>query len=142
MAELNEIRRLLRVAADARLENRGVLAKYADAQLAAMYNGIGPESFPAWLRAALDALHPSLAAAAFIHDVEWTESDGTRASFDASNARFRRNGLLLAKALHAWWSPRRYLVAFDAWRFSRACARFGWGAWTAAHAARGAEAAR
>ena len=46
------------------LENAGILGRYTDGELAKIYNGIGPESFPSWLRAALDAVHPSLAPVA------------------------------------------------------------------------------
>ena len=101
-----------------------------------MFNGIGPESFPVWLRILLDAVHPTLAVVACIHDVEWTESDGTRESFTASNRRFFRNGWRVACASFAWWRPRRYLVAFDAWKFARICQRFGWAAWIAPYEAR------
>jgi len=111
------------------LENSEILAKYTDGELANIYNGIGPEAFPSWLRAALDAVHPSLAPVAFIHDVEWSESDGTSDGFDESNARFRRNGIKVATEAFAWWRPRRYKVMWDAWKFSRICQRFGWSAW-------------
>lgn len=50
-------------------------------------NGIGPESFPEWLRAV-----------------------GTEESIKASNERFKRNGYKAAKAEFGWWRPRRYLV--------------------------------
>ena len=118
------------------LENREILAKYTDEQLAAIYNGIGPEAFPEWLRATLDAMHPSLAPVAFIHDVEWHESDGSASSFEASNARFRRNGIAVACAAFGWWRPRRYKVMWDAVKFARVCQRFGWSAWRAPYEAR------
>ena len=73
-----EARRLRELCEKYELENREILAKYTDEHLAAIYNGIGPEAFPQWLRAALDAVHPSLAPVAFIHDVEWHESDARR----------------------------------------------------------------
>ena len=112
--ELDEARRLRSLCEKYELENREILSKYTD---------------PAWLRAALDALHPSLRPVAFIHDVEWHESDGTEQSFAESNARFRRNGCKVACAAFGWWRPRRYLVMWDAWKFARLCQRFGWGAW-------------
>jgi hypothetical protein len=118
------------------LEHREILAKYTDEQLAAIYNGIGPEAFPEWLRAALDAMHPSLAPVAFIHDVEWHESDGSASSFVASNDRFRRNGVAVACAAFGWWRPRRYKVMWDAVKFARVCQRFGWSAWRAPYEAR------
>ena len=126
---VEEARRLRELCERCELENREILAKYTDEQLAAIYNGIGPEAFPQWLRAALDAVHPSLAPVAFIHDVEWHESDGSEESFAESNARFRRNGCKVACAAFGWWRPRRYKVMWDAWKFSRICQRFGWSAW-------------
>ena len=129
MASLKEVKRLKELCEKYELEGRGVLKGYRNVQLASMYNGIGPEKFPAWLRAVLDALHPSLAPVAFIHDIEWSLSDGTRQSFAASNKRFKRNGVKIAKASFGWWRPRRYIVMWHAWKFARICQRFGWAAW-------------
>ena len=58
---------------------------------------------------------------AFIHDVEWHESDGTKESFSESNSRFRRNGCKVASAAFGWWRPRRYLVMWDSVKFARIC---------------------
>ena len=131
MATTDEIGRLRKACEDMELENREVLGKYTDEELASIYNGIGPEAFPAWLRAALDALHPSLGPVALIHDTEWHESDGEKAMFDASNARFRRNGCRVAAASFGWWRPRRYKVMWDAAKFARICQSFGWSAFLA-----------
>ena len=133
---VEEARRLRELCERYELENREILAKYTDEQLAAIYNGIGPEAFPQWLRAALDAVHPSLAPVAFIHDVEWHESDGSEESFAESNVRFRRNGIAVACAGFGWWRPRRYKVMWDAVKFARVCQRFGWSAWRAPYEAR------
>lgn len=131
MATVDEVKRLKELCEEYGLEGREILSKYTDEELAAIFNGIGPDAFPQWLRSALDALHPSLAPVAFIHDVEWHESDGTDASFAESNARFRRNGCKVASAAFGWWRPRRYLVMWDAVKFARICQRFGWSAWLA-----------
>ena len=129
MATVDEVKRLKELCEEYGLEGRGILTKYTDEELSAIFNGIGPDAFPQWLRSALDALHPSLAPVAFIHDVEWHESDGTEASFAESNARFRRNGFKVASAAFGWWRPRRYKVMWDAVKFARICQRFGWSAW-------------
>ena len=131
MATVDEVMRLKDLCEEYGLEGRGILSKYTDEELAAIFNGIGPDAFPQWLRSALDALHPSLAPVAFIHDVEWHESDGTESAFAESNARFRRNGCKVASAAFGWWRPRRYLVMWDAVKFARICQRFGWSAWLA-----------
>ena len=136
MADLNEIRRLRAVCEEYGLEGREILDKYTDEELAALLNGIGPEAFPSWLRTALDALHPSLAPVAMIHDVEWSESDGRRETFEASNARFRRNGCKVASASFGWWRPHRYKVMWDAVKFARICQTFGFGAFYAPYKAR------
>jgi hypothetical protein len=55
MADLNEIRRLRAVCEECGLEGREILDKYTDEELAALFNGIGPEAFPSWLRTAAPA---------------------------------------------------------------------------------------
>ena len=136
MDGIDEIRSLRKACEDMELENREILDKYTDEELADMFNGIGPQGFPGWLRKALDALHPSLKPVALIHDVEWSESDGRRETFAASNDRFARNGCTVACASFGWWRPRRYKVMWDAWKFARICQRFGWSAWRAPYEAR------
>ena len=129
MASLKEVKRLKELCETYDLEGRAVLDGFKNTELASMYNGIGPEDFPGWLRAVLDFLHPSLAPVAFIHDVEWSLSDGTKESFAASNKRFKRNGYKVASAEYAWYNPRRYGVMNQARRFGNICQCFGWAAW-------------
>ena len=90
MASLNDIKRLREICEKYELEGREILDTFTDEELQSVFNGIGPESFPEWLRAALDFIHPSLEPVAFIHDAEWERSDGTEESFKASNERFKR----------------------------------------------------
>ena len=49
--------------------------------------------------------------------------------FDESNARFKQNGYIAAKAEYAWYDPRRYIVMNQARRFGNICQKFGWKAW-------------
>lgn len=138
MANLKEVKRLVELCECYGLEGRGILKGFTNTQLASLYNGIGPEDFPGWLRAVLDFIHPSLAPVAFIHDVEWSLSDGTEESFAASNGRFKRNGYKVARAEYAWYDPRRYAVMNQARRFGNICQGFGWSAWRAPCEARAA----
>lgn len=130
MNRLKEIKELKRLAEDLQLENREIIGRYTMTELSAIYNGIGPDSFPDWLRGCISALHPSLAVVAFIHDIEWHESDGSEVKFAESNARFKTNGYKVAMAGYGWWNPLRYIVMNDARRFGNLCQLFGWDAWT------------
>ena len=130
MNRLKEIKKLRAKAESLKLENAEILRKYNMQQLCAIYNGIGPDAFPDWLRDAISALHPSLSVVALIHDVEWHESDLSKETFAESNDRFKRNGYTAAKAEYAWYDPRRYIVMNQARRFGNICQTLGWAAWT------------
>lgn len=129
MNRLKEIKLLKELAEKHRLEGREVIGKYNTQELCSIYNGIGPDAFPKWLRNGISALNPSLAVVAFIHDIEWHESDGSQEGFKASNDRFRKNGILMADAEYPWYSPRRYLVRHQARKFAMLCQKFGWSGW-------------
>ena len=130
MNRLKELKELRAKAERLQLDNHEILHKYNMRELCSIYNGIGPDSFPEWLRCAISTLHPSLAVVALIHDVEWHESDKSREKFAESNARFSRNGFKVAKADFGWYNPRRYIVMNQARRFGNLCQLFGWGAWS------------
>jgi len=69
MNRLKEIKELKRQAGEFQLENREIIGSYTMQELCSIYNGIGPDAFPDWLRDTISALHPSLAVVAFIHDM-------------------------------------------------------------------------
>lgn len=130
--DTNRLKEVADLAAEARnfqLENVEILNNFNLTQLAEVYNGIGSDSFPSWLRKFLDWLHPSLEKVALIHDCEWHLSDRTKKSFKESNDRFKRNGIKVADATYGWYNPLRYVVRADAVKFAWACQKFGWDAW-------------
>lgn len=130
MNRLKEIKELRKLAEELQLDNCQILRKYNMQELCSIYNGIGPDAFPDWLRDAISALHPTLAVVALIHDVEWHESDLSREKFTESNERFKQNGYKVAKSQFAWYHPRRWIVMNQARRFGNICQALGWSAWT------------
>ncbi len=132
---LDEIKDLREAAETAQLENRELLWKYRNYQLQSLCNGIGPASFPAWARALVSDLNPTLEPAAAIHDLEWHESTGTYDTFVETNRRLARNGKRLACVRYAWYDPRRTIVIRQARRFARLCTAFGWSAYAQARSA-------
>lgn len=123
------IAELRALAAAAGLEGREVLDRFTDTELRLIYNRLGPDSFPAWLRDLVSDANKWFEAAALIHDVDWYLSDGTREHFTASNKRLRENGHRLARHLFKWYDPRRYLYQNRASRFSNYCQLAGYSAW-------------
>lgn len=130
-SELKHIAELRQLTRDWQLDHADILDKYTDEQLADdVYNGIGPEAFPSWLRKVIDCLNPTLEPVALIHDTEWHETDHTEPTWHATNDRFRDNGLKAADARYGWWNPLRYRVRRQARLFRLACETTpGWRAW-------------
>lgn len=126
----SEVKQLRRMAVEAGLDGANKLKRYSIEDLKKIYNGIGSDSFPEWLRTVISYLHPTLGPVAMIHDVEWHKSDGKMATFTASNDRFRANGYKIAKYRYCFLDPRRYIVMHQARKFANVCQLFGWSAWT------------
>jgi len=94
-------------------------------ELAAIYNGIGPDRFPEKLRDFVTEVNTIFEPAALIHDVEY-HIGGGKADFTRANLRFRKNCDILVDNAYAWYDPRRYYWEFKAWRFAGYCEQFGW----------------
>lgn len=120
---------LVRKAYDLKLENVHILDKYSITEIGKIYNGIGPDRFPDWLREIVTASADLFEPAALIHDVEYHEG-GTREQFTAANDRFKQNCYTLVKDRYGWYDPRRYLWLNKARRWGNYCQLFGWEGWT------------
>lgn len=80
--------------------------------VAAESNGIGPDRWPAALRAASTALLHHYALPALIHDWEYgRENDGTLERWHEANSRFLLNCLTCIKKEIGWWRPLRRQLA-------------------------------
>ena len=60
-------------------------------ELRRAYNGIGPDRWPAWIRAVITALLRPFQAAAFVHDWEFSLPEKTVAAFTMANLRLAQN---------------------------------------------------
>ena len=123
------VEELIKKARELKLENVEILDKYSFLDVFKIYNGIGPDRFPDWLRKIVTESAELFEAAALIHDVEYDEG-GTREQFTAANDRFRRNCYTLVKDRYGWYDIRRYLWMNKARRWSNYCELFGWSGWT------------
>lgn len=123
------VKELIQKARELNLENVEILDRYSEQEISGIYNGIGPDRFPDWLRKIVTESAELFEAAALIHDVEYDEG-GTREQFTAANDRFRRNCYTLVKDRYGWYDPRRYLWMNKARRWSNYCELFGWSGWT------------
>ena len=121
--------RMLNLCRHYKLSGTDLAEGFTAAQLAAMFNGIGPESWPQVLRDALDNLAADLLPTAFIHDIRFATGDGTREDFERANKELRENGEKIAAAKYVWYDPRRYITRRRARTFANLCQCFGWGAY-------------
>lgn len=126
---IEHIRGLRDVADLYELGNREILLKYSDEELTVIYNGLGSDGFPYLVRKVLTGTNRHLEASALIHDVEWTEADGTYESFTKSNARFTSNSKKYAESKFSVLNPVRYFVIFKGKAFGDLCQKYGWAAW-------------
>ena len=112
-----------------RLAGYEILLEHTLDEIISCANGIGPASFPDWLREKIDRANPTLAPAAVIHDLRYEYGKGTRADFLQANADLEINGKLLADDAYGPCNPARYWVRFKAHEFRKACDKFGYSAY-------------
>lgn len=97
-----------------------------DAEVERIYNGIGAEWMPAWLRTALTWLFGKvLAPAVFAHDYRYAHGKGTQLDFQQTNAQLAIDGRVCADAEYGWYNPLRYATRALAKKFAKICDLFG-----------------
>lgn len=120
-----KIEELIRKIKTMELEGAEILDRFTAEAIGKIYNGIGPDRFPDWLRKIVTESAGIFEPAAVIHDVEY-DIGGTWQDFTDANERFRRNCYRLVKAEYPWWSPLRYAWLNKARRWANYCQLFGW----------------
>lgn len=91
-------------------------------QIIAVYNGVGPDFFPAWIRRVLDVIYWWAADTVMTHDVEYTY--GT--SKIMADLRLLVNCIIQSNG-----HPRRMVMGLIAYL---GVSLFGWRAWGEGHA--------
>lgn len=131
--EKKKLDSLIERAKAADLDGLDFLSSYEYGEIAAAYNGIGPEWMPAELREKVSGYLDLFAPAALIHDMRYQVSDGSRKGFNFANMEFWSNCVKLAEDAYPWWNWRRYgarLAAAALYDCVRS--QCGWVAWTEA----------
>ena len=111
------------------LKGKEIVKDFGIAEIERIYNGLGPDRFPDWLREIITLASGLLEPAALIHDLRF-HVGGTREDFTAANDEFRENCYTLVDAAYSWYDPRRYTWRFRAWRYAGYCQEFGWEGYT------------
>ncbi|MEA4861702.1 MAG: hypothetical protein AB7F40_05265 [Victivallaceae bacterium] len=89
-----------------------------------LYNGLGPDRFPAWLRKLITKLLAMFEPPALVHDWEYVFMPKTYLAFTAANLRFAANCLLTA--LDAYGGCRMVREAACGLFLALLCQLFGW----------------
>lgn len=117
--------RCLKIIEQQNLKGKEIVKDFTISEIEAIYNGLGPDRFPDWLREIITLASGLFEPAALIHDLRF-HLGGTKADFTAANLEFRENCYTLVNAKYSWYDPRRYTWRFRAWRYYNYCEDFGW----------------
>ena len=130
--ELAQINELVDKALIAHLEGSDALAAVPAEELQKIYNGCGPEWFPAPARKLLDRFLSVFAPAFLQHDFDFSNGDGNPTLFNEANDRLERNCLILADLEFPWYNGKRYFARDAALIIGDTCRQFGWSAYVQA----------
>lgn len=105
----------------------------SDAEIERVYNGVGADWMPLWIRVVLTWLFgPVFAPAIFTHDFRYSYGVGTLCDFCEANAELDRNGRICADVRYGKFNPLRYAARALARKLARTCNLFGLPAYLAA----------
>ena len=125
MKTKEEIDKLFKTAVLAGLDGTDAAADCSYEEIAAAYNGIGPEWLPEKVRAKITAYLGVFEPAALIHDIRYQKADGSADRFHQANYELRDNCFRLAEYSFPWYSWRRYAAYLAAIKMFEACENFG-----------------
>lgn len=100
--KIHKVAGLYEEAVRAELYGVEALHEYGAAELARIYNGIGPDALPPGIRQRVTDYLALFEPAALIHDVRYASGDGTETDWHAANEEFLANCLALVKRKYGW----------------------------------------
>ena len=128
--KLAEITALIKKACDLKLTDAAWVACFNAKELAAVYNGIGPEWLPLSIREKLTKYLAVFAPACLIHDFHYWIGDGTLKDFTYANDTLEANCRKCINAETKWYQIfRRAAGYYAAHLMAEACRRYGWSAY-------------
>jgi hypothetical protein len=133
--ELPQVEELINKARAYKLDNVEIIDKFTLTEAQRVYNGVGPDSFPAELRDALSDVNIACLPAVLIHDLEYV-TGGTKDEFAASNRRLKVNMRKCVKENYSIFNPFYWWYWFEARVFSKLCQKFGFSGWALKEAAK------
>lgn len=99
------------------LEGRGVLERYTNEELSEnIYNGAGPDSWISGAREVLTKLMSLFEPVVLIHDVQFSESDARRETFERTAAMWKENCKKIFDTEYPFWTWRQLRPAYRAAR--------------------------
>lgn len=90
----------------------GPVASASIEKIRAAYNGCGPERWPQDLRDKLDEETAIFAPAVLVHDLEFTESDGSDEKLHEANERLHRNNKLIIRHYYPFWTAKMFKPSY------------------------------
>lgn len=126
---MEHVEKLRAKAIELQLAGAADISSVAVADLAAVYNGCGPDWLHSDIRGKLTGYLGIFEPAFLIHDCRFAHhADMT---FTGANLELEENLYKIARATYAWYNWRRYRAIAAAELITEACNRFGWTAWSA-----------
>ena len=134
MSTVAEARELLDRALAYKLDGAQEYANYPIELLAERWNGVGPAWMMEKARKKLSKWLKLFLPACFVHDQDFSESNGLIDGFVRANDRLERNCRIIADAEYPrWYDVRRYFARRGAELVADTCRLTAWPAWRDAY---------
>ena len=107
MATAEHLKKLMELCEKYELEGVRTVEKYTLEELAQIYNGAGPDSWIPAARDVLTALMELFDPVVLIHDVQFSESDALRETFERTVEMWKQNCKKIFDTEYPFWTWRQ-----------------------------------